>query len=42
MSSDADGLVSGNGSPLPASAFAEALSPAGFGLMGSPAMSARG
>jgi hypothetical protein len=42
MSSDADGLVSGNGPPMRASAFAEATSPADFGLMGSPAMSARG
>src|SRR2546428_9885519 len=42
MSSDADDLVSGNGLPLRASAFVEATSPADFGLMGSPAMSARG
>src|SRR2546421_8955897 len=42
MSSDADGLVSGSRPPLRASAFAEATSPADFGLMGSPAMCARG
>ena len=41
MSSAADGLVSGNRPPLRASAF-EATSSADFGLMGSPAMSARG
>src|SRR5436190_1673200 len=40
MSSDADGLVSGSRPALRASA--EATSPADFGLMGSPAMSARG
>jgi hypothetical protein len=42
MSSAAEGLVSGNRLLLRASAFAEATSPADFGLMGSPAMSARG
>ncbi len=42
MSSDADGFLSGSAPPLRASAFAEATSPADFGLMGSPAMSARG
>src|SRR5947208_11681457 len=42
MSSDADGLLSGSAPSLRASACAEATSPADFGLMGSPAMSARG
>ena len=42
MSSAADVLVSGNGRPLRASVFcSEVTSPADFGLMGSPAMSAR-
>src|SRR6185369_4700832 len=40
ISSAAEGLVCGNGPPLAASAFAEATSPADFGLVGSPAMSA--
>jgi hypothetical protein len=35
-------LVSGNRPPLRASGFAEATSPADFGLMGSVAMNARG
>src|SRR5256885_8368328 len=42
MSSDADGLVSGNEPALPDPAFcAEVTSPAGFGLIGSPDISAR-
>src|SRR6187549_3689062 len=41
MSSAADGLACGNGPPLAASAFAAATSCSDFGLMGSPAMSAR-
>src|SRR4029450_10567659 len=42
MSSDADGLVSGNDLALPAPAFcAEVTSPAGFGLVGSPDINAR-
>src|SRR5258707_10557931 len=42
ISSAADGLASGNGLALRASAaFADATSPADFGLMGSPAMGSR-
>src|SRR5882672_10497976 len=42
ISSAADGLASGNGLALRASAvFADATSPADFGLMGSPAMDSR-